>query len=444
MEKEKAVIVIGAGASGMMAAGRAAELGAGVMLLEKMSSPANKLLLSGNARCNLSNSRELARFIEAYGTNGRFLHPAFSRFFRDELLNFLGRYGVQTSVESDGRIFPSAGGSRSVVRALRSYLEQNSVKIQTGVNVNTISIKDRHICGVRSAAKDYPARAVILAAGGASYPHTGSNGDGYRIAAGLKHHIIPLRPALVPLIVKEENLVLSVQGSSLQNVRISAFQCPAVDIPLSTIPNADSVRGLIVKKPRPPLIASRSGDVMLTHYGLSGPATLQLSLDVVDALQHGPVSISIDMQPQLNLEATRVKLQQSLDALSNSTIRNLLKEYMPPKMIDTLIILMDIQGQKRCHQITSAERDRLLLYIKSFRFNIKASLPLSSAMVTAGGINLKEINPGTMASRLIEGLFFCGEVMDIDADTGGFNLQAAFSSGHLAGQKAAEYVLGLP
>jgi predicted flavoprotein YhiN len=444
MEKEKTVIVIGSGASGMMAAGRAAELGAAVMLLEKMSSPASKLLLSGHTRCNLSNSRELSSFIEAYGINGRFLYSVFSRFFRDELLNLLVKYGVQTGIEGDGRIFPSAGGSRSVVRALWSYLEQGSVIIHTGVRVNTITTESRHVCGVRAAAKDYPARAVILATGGASYPHTGSNGDGYRMAAELKHHIIPLRPALVPLIVKEKNLVRSVQGSSLQDVRISAFQCPAADIPASLIPDTDSGRGSILKKPRPPLIASRSGDVMLTHFGLSGPATLQLSLEVVDALQHGPVSINIDMQPQLNLEATRAQLHQSLHALSNSTLRNLLKEYMPPKMVDALIMLTGIQGQKRCHQITSAERDRLLLYIKSFRFNIEASLPLSSAMVTAGGVSLKEINPATMASRLIEGLFFCGEVMDLDADTGGFNLQAAFSSGYLAGEKAAEYILGLP
>ena len=433
----KRVIVVGAGAGGMMAAGRAAELGAPVLLLEKTDGPAKKLLISGKTRCNVTNARELDDFIAMYGKNGRFLYRAFNSFFRDDLLDFLRRYGVETKTERGGRIFPESDDARDVVRAFDRYMKEHGVALQTNTRVTGIVVEEGRVTGVKTEHKTIPASTVILATGGSSYPGTGSSGDGYRMAAALGHAIIKIRPALVPLVVRESALAKSMQVVSLRNVRLTAYQCKADDIDAARTPRRDCGRGIPGKKPAAPVIESRLGEMMMTHCGIGGPVTLLMSLAVVDALERGPVSVSIDLKPALDNDKLRQRLQRDFEGYSKRSYRNILKELLPQKLIEPFLGITDIPAEKRGHEITAEERERLLCLLKSLRFNIEGPMPISAAIVTAGGVSLDEIDPYTMASRLIEGLYFCGVVMDIDADTGGYNLQAAFSTGYVAGEEAA-------
>jgi len=438
----KKVIVVGAGASGMMAAGRAAELGATVLLLEKMGEPGKKILISGKTRCNLTNTKELDDFIAMYGPNGPFLHSAFGRYFRDDLLTFLRYYGVETKAERGGRIFPVSDDAADVTKAFQRYLSDHAVQMQTGVQATDIVVDSGRVMGVQARSKTYPAAAVVLATGGASYPGTGSNGDGFRMAAALGHTITRLRPALVPLIVFETERARSMQGVSLRNVRLTAYRCAADEIDPSMTPRRDSGRGIAGRRPHLPVIESRMGDMMITHFGIGGPITLQMSLAIVDALEQGPVSVSIDLKPALGMEDLRQRLQRDFDRYSKRNYRNLLKGLLPHKLIGPFIEMTAIPPDKCGNQIAAEERERLLRLLKSLRFNIKSPLPLAAAMVTAGGVSLKEIDPRTMSSRLVAGLYFCGEVMDIDAETGGYNLQAAFSTGYVAGENTASFVAG--
>ncbi len=423
-----------------MAAGRAAESGASVLLLEKTDSPGKKILISGKTRCNLTNTRDIGDFIAQFGENGRFLYGAFHRFFRDDLLALLARYGVTTKTERGGRVFPSSDDARDVVWALGKYMTEFGVAVRTGIRVSDIVVDRGQVTGVRAGQEAYPAKAVILATGGASYPETGSTGDGYRLAETLGHTIVRLRPALVPLIVEDIERAKSMQGVSLRNVRLTAFHGRAEALDPSLTPKEDVGRGIRGKKPRLPVIESRMGEMMFTHFGIGGPVTLRMSLAIVDALEKGPISVSIDLKPALDEKQLRQRLQRDFDTNSKRSFRNILKGLLPQKMVDPFIEMTGIPAEKSGSQITGEERERLLSLLKSLRFNIKSPLPLSAAMVTAGGVSLKEIDPRTMASRLVKGLYFCGEVIDIDADTGGFNLQAAFSTGYVAGESAAEFI----
>jgi len=434
------VIVIGAGAAGLMAAGRAAELGAEVLVLEKTDSPGKKILISGKTRCNVTNAKDLDDFLLMYGPNGRFLHGAFSRFFRGELLAFLKRYGVETKIERGGRIFPVSDDAHNVVRALKRYVADHGGQLRMGVKVVGLEIEDGRIVAVRTERKTLPAGAVIVATGGASYPSTGSTGDGYELAAAVGHTIVKLRPALVPLVVQEAGRAKRMQGVSLRHVRLTAFQCRAETINPALVPAADVGRGLGGKRPHPPVIESRMGEMMMTHFGIGGPITLQMSPAVVDALERGPVSVSIDLKPALDEETLRRRLQREFEQHGKRTFQNTLTELLPRKLIEPYAEMTRIPSDKPCNQVGGEERERLLRLLKSLRFNIKGPLPMSAAIVTAGGVSLKEIDPRTMASRLISRLYFCGEVLDLDADTGGYNLQAAFSTGYVAGESAASRV----
>jgi predicted flavoprotein YhiN len=436
----KRIIVVGAGASGMMAAGRAAENGIEVLLLEKMPCPGKKILISGKTRCNLTNKRELNDFISMYGPNGRFLYRTFHRYFRDDLLMFLKRHGVETKTERGGRIFPVSDDAVDVVRAFQSYMSQHGVRVYTGIRVTGIQVNQGQVTGVQTEQGIYPATAVILATGGASFPGTGSTGDGYRIVNSLGHTIIKLRPCLVPLVVQEVKRAQSMQDITLRNVRLTAYQCHAEEINSLRKPTSDCGRGTGREQPRKPIIESRMGEMTITHFGIGGPVTMQMSLAIVDALQKGPVSVSIDLKPALTEKQLDLRLQRDLDLYGKRGYRRILTGLLPHKMVEPFIEMSDIPGDKRGNQINAEERNRLTSLLKSLCFNIKGPLPLTSAMVTAGGISLKEIDPRTMASRLVEGLYFCGEVMDLDADTGGYNLQAAFSTGYVAGEQAAAFI----
>lgn len=430
------MIVIGGGPAGMMAAGRAAECGAQVLLLERTAHLGNKLRITGKSRCNLTNSAELEEFLLAFGANGRFLHGPFHRFFRDELLELLGRFGLETKTERGGRIFPASDDAADVLHALGRYMG-NGVEVRTEARVMGLVATERHlrvVCG----AEEHEAEAVIVATGGASYPGTGSSGDGFALAQSVGHTVVPLRPALVPLRVKEVELARSMQGLSLRNVRLTAFSCPAENIDPALAPTHDCGRGIPGKRPKAPVIESRFGEMMMTHFGIGGPVTLLLSLAVVDALGTGPVSVSVDLKPALSVPQLRDRLQRDFREQGRRSLRRLLKQLLPQSMIEPTLALTGIPGEKPGHQMTAQERERLVGHLKSFRFNVVGPLSLEAAIVTAGGVSLKEVDPRSMESRLVPGLYFAGEVLDLDADTGGYNLQAAFSTGYVAGEAAAQ------
>jgi predicted Rossmann fold flavoprotein len=253
---------------------------------------------------------------------------------------------------------------------------------------------------------------------------------------------VNLRPGLVPLAVHEVELAKSMQGVSLRNVRLTAYRCRVGELDSVPRPSYDMGRGTGYERVRPPVIESRMGEMMMTHFGIGGPIVLQMSLAIVDALETGPVSVSIDLKPALSEQQLNQRLQRDFDTYNKRSYHRILDGLLPGKMVAPFVEMSGISPDKRGNQISVEERKRLARLLKSLRFTIRRPLPLTVAMVTAGGVSLDEIDPRTMASRIVEGLYFCGEVMDIDADTGGYNLQAAFSTGYIAGEEAAEFASG--
>ena len=431
------VVVVGGGAGGMLAAGRAAELGADVTLLEKMERPGKKVLVSGNGRCNLSNNRELNEFVSMFGPNGRFLYPAFDHFFHDDLLKLLSRFGVRTLAKPDGRVFPLSGKSADVMTALEKYLSAGGVKVVTGAKVTSVEAAGGSAVCALTAAAGYRADAVVLATGGASYPQTGSTGDGYRLAEKLGHGVTRLRPALVPLVVKENQDVAGLQGISLPDIRLTSFACRAADIDTANIPRVDRGRGLGAGRPRPPVVESRRGSIIFTHYGLSGPAVLLMSLAVVDALAAGAVSLAVDLVPGKTFSQLSEDLKEDIIMHGGRQLKSLLSEWLPERVVQVALACTGMPAGIKAGRVTAMQRQAVARAFKGLTFNVEGARPLAEAMVTAGGVSLKEVDPRTMQSKIIRGLYFCGEVLDLDADTGGFNLQAAFSTGYLAGECAA-------
>lgn len=436
-------MVIGGGAAGLMAAGRAAESGAEVTLLERMPQPGRKLLVTGKGRCNITNSAPLREFLAAFGQDGRFLYGAFHRFFRDELLEFLRRHGVETKTERGGRIFPVSDSAADVLDALVSYVKHNRVIIRTNSRVTAIERGKTGISGVTlESGEKIPARAVILATGGASYPGTGSAGDGFRLAKGLGHRVTRLYPSLVPLAVAEADFAKACQGVSLKNIRLTLLACDRNSIPNLTI-NHDYGRGTGHLKPPAPVIESRFGEMMLTHFGIGGPVTLLASQSAARALENGPVTAVIDLKPALSRRELDLRLQRELAANPKRRLTVIMKNLLPAKMVEPMIGLSGIAADKTAAGITAGERKIMAGLLKCLPLTVTSPLPLSAAMVTAGGVELSEIDPRTMASRLVPGLYLAGEVLNLDADTGGYNLQAAFSTGWVAGKAAVESLFSL-
>jgi len=408
----KKVIVVGGGAAGIMAAGRAAEFGADVALLEKMPQLGIKISITGKGRCNLTSSEDMDKFLEAFGPTGKFLINAFAKFFSQDLIDFFESIGVNTMLERGKRIFPLSGSAKDVVKAMTMYLNKQGVEILTDITVKKIVIQDNKAVGVDTTKGTFYGDAVILATGGASYPQTGSTGDGYDMAKKLGHTIIPIRAALVPLEVKE-GYIQDLQGLSLNHVNTSVY--------------------LNGKK-----IAEAFGEMLFTHFGLSGPIILTLSKTVVDSLAKGRVEISIDLKPALLREKLDARFLREIKEHSNKNFDNILKNLLPQSMIPVFIKLVGIPHDKKVHQITQKERMDLIALLKDMRFTITKSRPIEEAIVMAGGVSTKEIDPKTMESKIVKGLYICGEVIDVDAKTGGYNLQAAFSTGWVAGTMAAK------
>jgi len=434
---DRKVVVVGAGAAGLMAAGRAAELGARVTLLEKMDEAGKKILVSGKSRCNVTNTAPLRTFLSYYGRHGRFLTNAFHRFFRDELLALLDRYGVETQEERGGRVFPASGQAADVRDALLRYVLEHGAEIRYGSEVQLVSVVDGHVSGVTSSGRsssrgggDLQADAVILSTGGASWPDTGSTGLGYVMAQRLGHTIEPLRPALVPLTVVERATVKRLQGISLRNVRCT----------FRTRDAQGRERPLRIPYPLPD-----TGEMLFTHFGVSGPLMLSASSAVVDAIRAGnEVVLSIDLKPGMDEETVHQRLQREFETYPHRHLPTLLRGWVPGELADVLADLSPIESdapedeRRHVHRIRSEEREVLVKLLKDFRWTISGSLPIAAGMVTAGGVSLKEVDPITFESKVVGGLYVVGELLDLAADTGGFNLQAAFSSGYLAGEAAAQ------
>jgi len=324
------------------------------------------------------------------------------------------------------------------VRVFVNYLEDNHVTVKYNTAVNHILVENNRVIGVRTITDTYPCDAVILATGGASHPQTGSTGDGYRIAKELGHTIIRLRPGLVPLVVEETELAGSMMGSSLHNVRLTAFQQRADSIDPGLVPSRNTGRGIKGPKPHLPVIESRLGDLMVTHFGLSGPIALEMSLAIIDALENGPVGVSIDLKPEISKQELISRLHQQFRLHGKRTYQTIMQSFLSHKMIGPFVTISGIPAEKTVNRISTSETDRIAGLLKSLRFNIKGPYSMSTAMVTAGGLSLDEIDSQTMVSKLIKGLYFCGEVLDIDANTGGYNLQAAFSTGWVSGEEAVK------
>jgi predicted Rossmann fold flavoprotein len=407
------IIVVGGGAAGLIAAGQAAESGKRILLLEKMDQPGRKIFITGKFRCNLTNTAPIPEFIDHFGQNGRFLHQAFHRFFSKDLMDFFKNLGVPTVIERGGRVFPSSGSSKDVVDALVRWCRNQGVETRNYSPAEQILLENGEVKGIRSRDKTYVGKRVIIATGGASYPGTGSTGDGYWLAERLSHNIIPIRPSLVPLITAGDTAP-RLQGLSLRNVAVSLW-----------IDSKKTAQGF--------------GEMLFTHFGVSGPIILTLSRQVVDALEVGKrVAISIDLKPALDNDKLDARLLRDLNTNGKKQYQTFLNKLLPQKLIPVCIDLTRIRDSKVCNQITSEERQRLRSWLKDFRLDVIGHRGFRHAIITAGGIDTREVNPRTMESKLVKGLYFAGEILDIDADTGGYNLQAAFSTGWLAGRSAAE------
>jgi hypothetical protein len=409
----KRIIVIGGGPAGMMAAIRAAALHQDVILLEKKSTLANKLLLSGKGRCNLTNACDLDQFLKRFSHNGAFLRDAFKKFFSRELMDFFESRGLRLKVERQDRVFPVSDCSSSILEVLKKELEKNKVNVIYKSQARSIALESNAVKGVELlGGKLLPADKVILATGGASYAFTGSSGEGLKIVEGLGHKVTSLRPGLVPLKTAQK-WVKDLEGLTLRNIRLTF---------------TDGKKEIV----------SEIGELMFTGFGISGPLVLTLSGKIVDWLgEKKPVGVEIDLKPALSGQQLDARLLREFSATSRKSIRNVLKELLPLRLVDCFLGLAKINPDKQAAQVTRQEREIMVVLLKGFRLDISGSLALDEAMVTRGGVSLKEIDPRTMESRKVKGLYLCGELIDIDADTGGFNLQAAFSTGYLAGESAA-------
>ena len=417
------VVIIGGGPAGMMAAISSAKYGNDVTILEKMNMLGKKLLITGKGRCNITSSIPIGEFIKNIPGNGMFLYSAFNKFDNTDILNLLKEEGVETKVERGNRVFPVSDSSKDVQMAFIKLLKKYHVKVETNSNVKEIITENGEVTKVKyeqdSVKKEINADKVILATGGKSYPGTGSTGDGYLIAEKLGHTITKIRPSLVPLVAapKDINICKSLQGLSLKNVQIK----------LKDIKNEK-------------IIYEDFGEMLFTHFGVSGPTVLSGSAHLLryknidELLKNENIKLIIDLKPALSMEKLDERILRDFSGEKNKAFKNSLEKLLPKKMIDVIIDLSEINPNKKVNEITKKEREQLVFLLKNFSITIQSFSKIEEAIVTAGGINIKEINPKTMESKIVKGLYFAGELIDVDAYTGGFNLQIAYSTGFVAGQ----------
>jgi len=407
------IAVIGGGAAGSMAAIRAAQLGKRVVLTERNDSIGRKILMTGKGRCNLTNTATIDTFIKKFSPNGEFLRNAFLAFSNEDLMEFFRSMGLELKIERQGRVFPVTDKALSVVALLEECLKENKVDILYGARITDIERKDGSFILVSEDGSSVKAKKLIIATGGASYRETGSAGDGFRMADRLGHAIASLIPSLVPLKTKE-GWVKELQGLSLENVRIEFHH--------------DGKK-----------IKSDIGDVIFTHFGVSGPLVLDMSGDIVSFLvSDKEIKMLIDLKPGLRKEQLESRLVNKFTVKGSIQMKNLMQDVLPKKMVPVFLSLLSINPEKRPNQVTREERRTIIDTLKAFPLTITGSLPIEEAMVTGGGVSVEDINPRTMESKVVPGLYFAGEIIEGAAPSGGYNLQQAFSTGYLAGEKAAE------
>ena len=406
------VTVIGGGAAGLMASYQAALHGAKVYLFERNPNLGRKILISGKGRCNLTNIKDINDFIAQYPGNGKFLYSSLLAFSNKDLIAFFEKLGVKTKVERGGRVFPESDSSQDVVNALKKAVIDVGVNIMYKSRVRQLIMEQGKIRGLvfgDDELKEFYCDKVIVATGGLSYPATGSTGDGYKLAAQAGHTITPVKPSLVPLIAKEA-WVKDLQGLTLKNVEATIY----------------------IKQKK---VASEFGEMLFTHFGISGPIILTLSRHVIDYLDFSPV-ISINLKPALTEDELEQRLMRDFNLYKNKMFKNALNDLLPKKLIPVFINYTGISPEKKVNQITRTERKKILDSLRNFCVTVVGCRE-REAIVTRGGVSIKEINPKTMESKLIKGLYFAGEVIDVDGFTGGYNLQAAFSTGFVAGRSSA-------
>ena len=408
------IIVVGGGPAGIIAAIAGAK-DAKVILLEKMESLGKKLLITGKGRCNITSSLEMNEFINNIPGNGKFLYSAFQNFTNKDIIELLKQEGVEVKEERGNRIFPKSDSAKDVLNALISRAKKAGVEIKTNQEVTEILQKDGKVYGVKTAnGTVYECDKVILATGGKSYPMTGSTGSGYQMAKKLGHTITKIKPSLVPLTCFEQEMCKNMQGLSLRNVEIQ-----------------------ILDKNK--MIYSDFGEMLFTHYGVSGPTILSGSAHLVryknveELLDKREIKLRIDLKPALTEEKLDDRILRDFSEQKNKMYKNSLDKLLPQKMIPQIIKISKIPPEKPVNEITKKERTELVNIIKNFELTIKGFRPIEEAIITSGGVNIKEVNPKTMESKIVQGLYFAGEILDVDAYTGGFNLQIAYSTGYVAG-----------
>ena len=405
----KRVVVIGGGAAGLMAAVIAGREGAKVTLLEKMNYVGKKMGITGKGRCNITNACDMSDFIKNTPGNGKFLFGAYERFTNEDLLQLLHDAGLETKVERGGRVFPASDSALDVRNTFMKLMKHYGVDVHLEEPVKKLLVDDGVVTGVVTDKETYHADAVVIATGGKSYPATGSTGDGYILGAQVGHTITDIRPSLVP-IVTEESWVKDLMGLSLRNVELSVVAKNKVQ-------------------------AKMFGEMMFTHFGITGPIVLSLSHTVGKLMRKkniGTIGLDINLKPALSPETLDKRLQKDFDLYSKKQLINGMKDLLPSRLIPLIIELAGIDPQKPINQISKEERQQIGYMLQHMPLTVKGLRPVEEAIVTAGGISLKEFNPKTMESKLVKGLYGAGEVLDIDAFTGGYNLQAAFSTGYVA------------
>ncbi len=421
------VAVIGGGPAGMMAAISASKKGNEVYLIEKNGRLGKKLLITGKGRCNITSSLDIKDFIQNIPGNGKFLYSAFDNYTNNDIINFLKEHGVGVKEERGNRIFPVSDKSMDVLNAFEKELKKKNVKIKLNTRVVGIDTENGRVESLtyeneNGQLKKLTADKIILATGGKTYSSTGSTGDGYEIAQKLGHTVTKIRPSLVPLTAtgKSLNICKDLQGLSLKNVGIKLI---------------DSTKNKVIYED--------FGEMLFTHFGVSGPTILSASAHLLryknidELLQNNKINLVIDFKPALQIEKLDARIQRDFSEEKNKEYKNSLNNLLPQKLINTIVELSQINPNKQVNEVTREERIKLAKLLKNFTITISGFRPIEEGIVTSGGISIKEINPKTMESKIVEGLYFAGEIIDVDAYTGGFNLQIAYSTGYTAGSEEA-------
>lgn len=417
------VIIIGGGPAGMLAAITSAQKGNETTIIEKNNRLGKKLLITGKGRCNITSSIDINDFINNIPGNGKFLYSAFQNYTNKDIINFLEKNGVSVKEERGNRIFPKSDRSLDVEKAFEREITRLHINVKLNSKVTKILVKNNKAEGVKylnseNIEKTLYADKIILATGGATYPLTGSTGDGYKMAEQLGHTVTKIKPSLVPLIASKGSIKIcqKLQGLSLRNV---------------------AIRLIDVEKNKK--IYEDFGEMIFTHFGVSGPTILSSSAhllrykNVEELLANGKIILEIDLKPALSEQQLDLRIQRDFSANKNKEFKNSLDALLPQKLIPVIVDLSGIDEDKKVNEVTKEERLKLVELLKKFNVTISGFRPLEEGIITAGGINVKEINPKTMESKIVEGLFFAGEIIDVDAYTGGFNLQIAYSTGYTAG-----------